>query len=124
MDGWREVGEPWFADSGVRPAFHNNQNKQPLTEVRSAELLQPPRLCFADFLEPLPLQAQTLPIVLLVQPPGHVFFSLSLDPYCQSDSLPFSVHEPPPDPLSASAAHQLSWSICDHLPCPSLEPGQ
>lgn len=78
MDGGEE-GEPWFADSSARPAFHNNQNKQPLTGVRSAELLQPPRLCFADFLLSLcPCKHRHHPLSWLCsQSPGHVSVSLS-----------------------------------------------
>lgn len=34
MGGGKE-GKPWFSNSSVRPAFHDNWNKQPLTGVRS-----------------------------------------------------------------------------------------
>lgn len=38
MGGWMgggKEGKPWFSNSSVRPAFHDNWNKQPLMGVRS-----------------------------------------------------------------------------------------
>lgn len=33
--GGRKEGKPWFSNSSVRRAFHDNWNKQPLMGVRS-----------------------------------------------------------------------------------------
>lgn len=125
MAGGKE-GEPWFTDSSVRPAFHNNQNKQPLTEVRNAELLQPPRLCFADFLLSFCLcKHRPCPLSWLCS-----LQAISLFPSASLSSLlpvrlaallcPWSTPRPPLC-LCCPSAQLVSF---DHVPCPSPKPGQ